>query len=410
MRKKRQLTSAHPATHHFITMLFRTTLLVALAMYASADLSTMTLVDVKDTALAMGVGFYSGTDGVFPASNGGSVGVLATHDDETVEFEAAAVGGMPMAAGGSKTSGIAMGGGMGGAAMSTNGGRWESLSFPNPLFITQDIKHNAANDIWSVTGLFFGKQRPSLYGSMATSTDSGATWTIPDLPLDTFYDNQDVRYSAAPSVDVMYINSGMWAVDDGPSEETPALRGVKRHKVSNRVSVDTNGKLSVNSKAPAVSDPLSAWAQVAKTTDGGKTWTLVHGGAGYYPNDIDCFDEDNCAMAVEGTNINGVAFGRIMITSDGGANWAMGDMASASMMGVKMVSKTEVWGAGATENMVGALFQTTDGGATWDSASTEPSDLVALITSIDFDGNGDAWGTGMKRTQISCVIHGQMQR
>ena len=208
----------------------------------------------------------------------------------------------------------------------------------------------------------------------------------------------------------MYVNAGSWPMSSVDSKG--GLRGAssKRHHVTQRMSVDSDGKLSYAAPGAKAGDPSDDgfWAQVAKTTDGGATWSLVldDSTSGFYPNDMDCFDEDHCAMAVEGADASGAVFGAIMTTSDGGANWATTDTSmSMAMMGAKMRSATEAWGAGSSSEALGAFFQTTDGGATWDQATTDPNDKIAEMTAIDFDGNGDAWGTGMKRTQNSCIVH-----
>jgi len=382
--------------------MFRTTLLVALAMYASADLD-IHFVNLKDVTVAMGVGFYGPTEGIFPAAFSGQIGVFKTEDASTINFEAEPIGLIPLTAAGDKKTGTAMAGGMGAVLVQTNGD-WRRAEFPNPLIITQDVKNTEASGIWSVTGLFAGKQQPAIFGGVATSADDGASWQQMNIPEGTFYDNGSVRYASAPSADVMYVNAGMWADD---ADTKGGLRGAsKRHHLNQRMSVDSNGKLTY-ADIDVEDPPVGYWAQVAKTTDGGISWSIVlDDTTGFYPNDIDCYDEDNCAMAVEGTNEGG-EFGAIMITNDGGETWTTSDSTmSASMMGVKMSSTTHVWGAGASPAMVGGYFLTTDG-KTWDSSFTDPSDMIALITSVDFDGNDDPWGAGMKRTQISCIIHGE---
>jgi hypothetical protein len=402
------LTAHSPTCTTTSTMtLFRTTLLLALAMYASADISKSTMVDLGDMAVSIGAGFYSATDAVFPASDGTTMGVYETHDAETIAYSLQPIGAMPMTASGDKSTGIAMAGGMGGIAMQAAGADgFVSLmdKMPAPLFVTQDIKYNKASGIWSVTANFLQSSLPVMFGGVATSADDGATWNMAPLPPKTFCDNGYVRYASAPSADVMYIDAGSW-----PMGSTAGLRGVKRHHVNQRMSVDTNGELSY---APVVANgsgdvPAGYWAQVAKTTDGGATWEIIldDSTSGYYPNDIDCFDEDHCAMAVEGVGASGASYGAIMTTADGGATWSTSDKSQAvSMMGAKMTSKTEAWGAGGTPQQTGAFFQTTDL-VNWDMATTDPADRIGEMTSIDFDGNGDPWGTGMRINQASCIVH-----
>lgn len=384
--------------------MFRTTLILALAMYASATLS-VTYTDMQEVALAMGVGFYSGVDGVFPASNGGSVGVFATHDASTgddLSYEETDMAMLPLAAGGCKIMGLSMVGGMGAVYTGTSN-EWAKADLPHPLLVSQDVKHTHSGNMWTVTGTFVGNR--GSFGGVAVSADNGVSWQQVNLPEDTFYNTADIRYTSAPSPDVMYVNAGMWPQDDA-SKAAAGLRGVKRHHISQRLSVE-NGKLMLADTPPG--EPVGFWAQVAKTTDGGATWSIVLDDtkSGYYPNGIDCYDVDNCAMAVEGTK-DGVDFGAVMLTSDGGATWTTSDTTMAgSMMNVKMTGDSEVWSAGATAAQVGAYFQTTDL-ENWDAAATDPSDLIAFMTSIEFDGNGNLWGTGIKRTQLACIVKGEV--
>lgn len=62
-------------------------------------------------------------------------------------------------------------------------------------------------------------------------------------------------------------------------------------------------------------------AEIAKTTDGGRTWTTQFSNNGsFYFNEIDCFGTELCCAAGEsaGSATPGV---RIYCTSDGGSSW-----------------------------------------------------------------------------------------
>ena len=64
-------------------------------------------------------------------------------------------------------------------------------------------------------------------------------------------------------------------------------------------------------------------AMIAKTTDGGKTWTkLLHSVGEYYFNGIACTSTEVCMAVAEGFVADGGKGGaRVFRTENGGTNW-----------------------------------------------------------------------------------------
>merc|ERR1712167_60368 len=121
-------------------------------------------------------------------------------------------------------------------------------------------------------------------------------------------------------------------------------------------SIGDDGSLLWNEANGAESD-LGFWGQVAKTTDGGESWDIIYEtiDEGYYPNDIDCYDENTCAFVMEGNYAP-----KIVTTQDGGATWQefVDESGSDSLMAVRMIGPKEVWAAGGGDT--GRFWHSTD--------------------------------------------------
>ena len=188
-------------------------------------------------------------------------------------------------------------------------------------------------------------------------SDDGKTWSFSDIGLDP--DKYLTRYGAFPSNDVWYVTAGSWPEQE--EEEAAAAR-----HLTSRVSVSADGKLRVRPTA-ARNDDTGYYAAIAKSTDGGKTFTTVYQkeDAGVYPNGIHCSSEVHCVATLEGETTH------IMVTTDGGATWVktMDDPdPKASLVAVHMVDEKEGWVSGGHmtyDDFEGRYWHTLDGGKTW---------------------------------------------
>ena len=107
----------------------------------------------------------------------------------------------------------------------------------------------------------------------------------------------------------------------------------------------------------------------------------VNQGDNIYPNDIDCFDANNCVFVVEGDTC------RILSTTNGGASWteSMHDTDTAcSLVYTVMLSQKETWIGGghlSALNFEGRFWHSTDGATTW------VKDAVKGLYILDIDMN-----------------------
>jgi len=152
----------------------------------------------------------------------------------------------------------------------------------------------------------------------------------------------------------------------------------------------TNGGV----KVPAKISPLKA--QIAKTTNGGKTWTSVfYSEREFIFNQISCGSPTSCVVVADSEDYDSTRSGvSILTTKDGGASWNTtfyynNAGISMSLSAVQFVSPTEVWAAGSYN-----FYHSTDAGFTWDLVFTpwivyESSDLSFLSPTVGYAVGAD---------------------
>jgi photosystem II stability/assembly factor-like uncharacterized protein len=271
-------------------------------------------------------------------------------------------------------------GGLFGSAISQDGGNtWEKLNMPE--MFTQDVKYETASGVYALTGISLGAPK------VAVSSDGGNNFDM--IPVTGLY-NEDIRYGSVPSTKTMYVTAGMW-----PSTEPAPAAGSKR--LTSFLSVNERGELS-QSNGQNVTNGY--WAQVAKTSDGGATWSIVFEDfeSYLYPNDIHCYDENTCTFALEG----GVD-PRIMTTTDGGATWTAftDESGSVSLVAVRMVGPTEAYVAGGGD--VGRMWHTTDL-KNWVAYTTELTDAASLFSFAITPDQTISFATGVLRSQLCSML------
>ena len=224
---------------------------------------------------------------------------------------------------------------------------------------------------------------------VAVSSDSGRTWSL--ATVDGLHETGLLRYASEPDTATIYVTAGMWNSTDEvrPSPRAPFAA----------VRVSEEGKVS-HETARAGDSEQGWWAQVAKSEDGGKTFTVVFESIdeGYYPNQIDCADADHCVFVMEG-----IGSPKVMTTTDGGSTWTefLVDTKSTSLMAAKMVSTTEAWVAGGGDT--GRMWHSTDL-SNWEENTVDAGDAVSLT---DFDIDADArvlYMTGVSRLQVCNML------
>jgi len=210
----------------------------------------------------------------------------------------------------------------------------------------------------------FGMVIASAKANGFASSKTGNVWTNFDLGTNSSL--YLARYGSWPIQTVWYATAGLF-----PTGNT----GLVPHTSKFGRTKDGNIQWTYESveSTPPVNcseDTTNCFsAGIFKTTDSGKTFTQIYDninqGDNIYPNDIDCYDANNCVAVLEGDTC------RIINTVDGGKTWteSMRDTDSAcSLIYVDMISNSEIWIAGghlSALNFEGRFWHSTDGAKTW---------------------------------------------
>eukprot|EP01105_Mastigella_eilhardi_P020541 TRINITY_DN48_c3_g1_i1.p1 TRINITY_DN48_c3_g1~~TRINITY_DN48_c3_g1_i1.p1 ORF type:complete len:419 (+),score=113.79 TRINITY_DN48_c3_g1_i1:180-1259(+) len=194
---------------------------------------------------------------------------------------------------------------------------------------------------------------------VAISHNSGRDFAHHDWHVDT-----EPRYAAFGSSSVGWISGGTWPDTE---EEAQLTRMFNRHVGFVKNAEGFLEHRFVQQPAAGVEGFVGV---IAKTTDGGNTWTvqLNDTTTGIYFNGISAVDPQNVWAVAEGD-----AGAYIYHTSDGGAHWEQQLFtAGASMLTVKFFDTLEGWVAGAATyaaevgGMSAGFWHTLDGGKTWE--------------------------------------------
>jgi hypothetical protein len=261
-------------------MAYYNAVLVALAIGAGgASAAFVNVTQLGVTSIAFGSAATSnGVDMFVPGSNGGSVGVYESFNGgASVEYDSSvgqtAGAAILMSAAATSDADSAntavLVAGLGGAALKSDAG-WVKTG-PKGL-LTQDVKYNPGSGLLSMTGNVAGAGACALL-----SADRGATFTA--VPVSGLFEDGDLRYGSYPTSDTFYVTAGFWG--DSSSATTREQRDPKQLTRTLKVSADgaaleSAPKLtSAGQQKPGGYNTTGAWAQVAKTTDGGATWSIV---------------------------------------------------------------------------------------------------------------------------------------
>ncbi|MEP0545295.1 MAG: YCF48-related protein [Rhodothermales bacterium] len=119
---------------------------------------------------------------------------------------------------------------------------------------------------------------------------------------------------------------------------------------------------------------------VIKTTDGGASWTQISSGTGSHLADVDRFADGRLITVGD----NGV-----VLTKTGDAPWRqVAPFTSLDLVAVQAVDSERV----ATVDEDGLVYQSADGGASWNAAAAAPANLDA--SDVHFTSELDGWVIG----------------
>jgi photosystem II stability/assembly factor-like uncharacterized protein len=173
------------------------------------------------------------------------------------------------------------------------------------------------------------------------SDDQGATWTARDMAAEAgmamdvhFLDRQHGVMAAGTSPQVDQSRALILRTEDGGKTWTEVYRGSRTYELTWKISFPTRevGYVTVQSYNP---DPKASERFVAKTVDGGRTWTemLLVNDAKVRQFGVGFIDEKTGWVgAVPG----GFA------TTDGGATWTPADMGNA-VNKIRVLKTDEGW-------------------------------------------------------------------
>eukprot|EP01043_Picozoa_sp_COSAG02_P054663 COSAG02_NODE_6224_length_3716_cov_4.160354_1_plen_411_part_00 len=181
------------------------------------------------------------------------------------------------------------------------------------------------------------------------------------------------RYFAAAAPNAWFVTGGRWpsnsrATDDDDDDVHHMTQNiyVKKSPTANESAFGFT-KTAEHGRS-LQDDPFTAG--IALSSDGGQTWRTIFetDTAGYYFNQISCWDASRCAVVAEG---GGSA--RILVTRDGGLTWRETLQASGSLMAIQAIqgvagAEGEGWAGGGVlgfPTFTGHYWHTTDYGETW---------------------------------------------
>ena len=361
----------------------RPSLLLTLTSFAShASCQWVTRASDVGT-ISTGVAFVSGTTGYLPVAQNGvgtsiqksTDGGLTWNDDETAEpfslllLDIAAIAGV----GGNDNVAVV-------GALSLEYSVDGALTFNSsiaPLGAGQCIRPLGGNGFAAVGSWGLINEN----NGAAVSLDKGALYAAVNATSLT----SDARYGAFPSLQTWFITAGDWpgegADDDPPPCDQPPCgtlgtvvrsadyipappvgstmvkrQGARMHLLrepSGRTVWARVAKGRLHSANIGIEAPPDNWsAEIARTTDGGKTWATVFSRLGqFYMNGIECSTElDCCAVAEDqGNNITADDGTYVWCTTDGGATWNDNFRNSdqmASLIDIAAFSPSEYWAVG----------------------------------------------------------------
>uniref|UniRef100_A0A7S1KYW9 DUF3586 domain-containing protein n=1 Tax=Neobodo designis TaxID=312471 RepID=A0A7S1KYW9_NEODS len=155
--------------------------------------------------------------------------------------------------------------------------------------------------------------------------------------------------------------------------------------------------------------------QIARTTDGGKTFTVLHQSHNYTITKISCRSATHCVALAWGNDpVTGEAFNGILLMKDGQTFAFAKKLHSAyALNALEFVDAQEAWigGGYATHEAASAVFFVTqDGGETWAEQSVGVPEIeVVFDLSFAKDGSGTGFAVGISEFKTSTVMRYKKQ-
>jgi len=315
------------------------------------------------------------------------MGVLRSTDGgKTSQFYTPAGGAMNMDIA-ENDKGVSVVAYLGGLSVSQNG---ETYTRVPDIVAGSQSANSFGSSSFGVTGPIVSKEAKSQVNGVAVSLDDAKSWSMYDIGLNAT--NYPARYGAFPSDTTWYVSAGHWPYDSTLNKETHTPLSARVHMSKDTAQAShLTGLQGPPPAAPGDGDGDGYIGAIAKTTDGGQTWSQVYSTDSYYFNAIHCSTTEDCVAVME----NGGDAAAVW-SSDGGRTWTtvLHDT-GFSFMAAFMVSPTEAWVGGGAKSA--HFWHTVNAGADWE-LTTLPGAYVAYL---DFnDGVGYASTLGASTCSI----------
>jgi photosystem II stability/assembly factor-like uncharacterized protein len=266
------------------------------------------------------------------------------------------------------------------ATTTDSGASWSSQPLPTPMGLA-GLSCPSASVCLAVGGRTGGggpPTNPNREGEVVASTDGGRSWTNPALPAGVGYLND---LSCASSSFCMAVGETL----DGTG--------------GTAVSTSDGGASWTRSTLPSSQTPLSLIAcdapgdclavsedGVLRTVDGGGSWSSTSGAGTAFPaSGMACPTPTSCVAVGGMAPGDGNPTATITVTADGGATWAEVPLptypqdasSSGALQAISCGSTTTCTAVGGGIGPrggpgVGVIFTTTNGGSTWRAHGAPP--------------------------------------
>jgi len=283
-------------------------------------------------------------------------------------------------------SGVGIGRNFSSMDYTTDGEVWNA-PYPSPDFEgeSQDAKViMGVEHAFGLAGQYVDDHGVESNGLTATF-DGGLTYKNYDCNYDAAY----ARYGSYPSSTTWFVALGIWPEDlewDHDPEAVVLSRNIRRHKTKGIQFRHLMPKTEGGSRKLLQTYPYTAG--IARTTDGGKTWTTVFNDTGnFYFNDIYCASTTQCWAVGESGSDSPTPGIRIIATTDGGNTWVQQfyvNNPEYSLMDISMINANEGWAAGGilARSITGTFFHTLDGGKTWTLDAEVPDNYATVLSFV----------------------------
>jgi hypothetical protein len=179
---------------------------------------------------------------------------------------------------------------------------------------------------------------------VAVSLDDGRSFEKIDITALNTY----ARYGAFPSADTWYISAGQWGNEQSYDAEADAYWLTERMSVG-LTEAGEYVRSFKSAQQHKLRDDTGYMAQIVKTTDAGKTWTMQFNQSNtFYFNGIDCINESSCCAV--GESDDAPAAGTYIYCTFDGTNWEQMftnlNSTGASLMDIRTVGATGYWAVG----------------------------------------------------------------